>query len=308
MRNDTEVHPLFSSCILDDPWSPVARFRLLSSGINPNSRLMASSQVAGDNGCLACGNCIDACPVVRQNVGLVFDQNLRTSMALENFVQEECRRCYRCVAACPQVSKGLKEVTSGFRRVEKIVHFLAAFVVVSLALTGVTRLHFENALSGSDANFLKYVHRALGSVSILIPLIYYKLDIGHFRRSARRIFCWGKSDMEWLKNAGSHLFSPAGNKKISRNEFNPAQKFWYLFVLSFFPVLYISGALIIFMGGSAEDTTTINLKLLHMVAALSFDIMLFVHVYIKYIREWIISGVSLIRNYQQTKSFIFRSG
>lgn len=308
MRNDEEVHPFFSSCILDEPWSPVARFRLLSSGINPNSRLLASSEVAGDNGCLACGNCIDACPVVRQNVGLVFDQNLRTSMALENFVQDECRRCYRCVAACPQVSKGLKEVTSGFRRVEKIAHILAAFIVVSLALTGVTRLHYGNILSGFEAKFLMYAHRALGLASILVPVGYYKLDIGHFRRSARSIFRWGKSDVEWLKNAGSHLFSPAGNKKISRNEFNPAQKFWYLFVLSFFPVLYISGVLIIFMGGSAEDTTTINLKLLHMVAALSFDIMLFVHVYIKYIREWIISGVSLIRNYQQTKSFIFRNG
>jgi hypothetical protein len=49
----------------------------------------------------------------------------------------------------------------------------------------------------------------------------------------------------------------------------------------------------------------VNLKVFHMVFALPFDIMLFIHIYIKYIREWIQDGLRLFRNYKETKSLIY---
>src|SRR5574340_200894 len=172
MGNDLKLNSVHSNYLLDEAWSPVARFRLLSGGINGNTRLKEYGQVNGDRACLACGNCVDACPVVRQNVGLVFIQNQRTSMALENCVQEECRRCYRCVNSCPQVAKGLKEYAAGFRRVEKIVHLLAAFAIVLLAVTGVTRSHYGDVLGGFEADVLKYAHRTIGVLSVFIPVLY----------------------------------------------------------------------------------------------------------------------------------------
>lgn len=300
-----KLNTIHSHHILDDAWSPVARFRLLSRGVNENTRLMDSSLVFGDCACLACGNCIDACPVVKANVGLMFDQNQRTSMALENYVQEECRRCYRCVKSCPQVNKDLKEYTSGFRRTEKIVHLFAAFTIVSLAATGVTHSHYGEALGSFDANILKYAHRTIGVISILIPFIYYKLDISHFRRTVKNIFSWGRSDWQWIINTCSHIVEQKSDKKIQRNEFNPAQKIWYLFVMSFFPVLYISGLSAIIMGSSIDRTSLINLKVFHMVFALPFDIMLFIHIYIKYIREWIKDSFKLFKNYRETKSLVY---
>ena len=41
---------------------PVARFRLLSKGMEPYHRLYIvdeGSDITGDKGCIACGNCID---------------------------------------------------------------------------------------------------------------------------------------------------------------------------------------------------------------------------------------------------------
>lgn len=305
MGNDAKLKDLHSQHLLDDAWSPIARFRLLSHGVNENTRLLDSSQVIGDSACLACGNCVDNCPVVKTNVGLVFDQNQRTSMALENYVQDECRRCYRCVKSCPQVSKDLKEYTAGFRRVEKIVHLLAAFTIVSLAATGVTHSHYVDILGSFEADALKYAHRTIGVLSIFIPLLYYKLDISHFRRTVKKIFSWGSADWEWLKNTGSHIFTPSRQKALARNEFNPGQKIWYLFIMSFFPILYLSGLTAILMGGSNESTRLVNLKVFHMMFALPFDILLFIHIYIKYIREWIKDGFRLFKNYEETKSFIF---
>jgi len=305
MGNDLKLRTIHSHHVLDEAWSPVARFRLLSCGVNENVRLLDSSQVAGDCACLACGNCVDACPVVKINVGLIFEQNQRTSMALEYYVQEECRRCYRCVKSCPQVSKDLKEYTSGFRRLEKIVHLLAAFTIVSLAATGVTHAHYGDVLGEFDANILKYTHRTIGLISFFIPVIYYKLDISHFRRTLKKIFSWGISDWQWMKNTWSYIFKQKTDMKIQRNEFNPAQKIWYLFIMSFFPVLYMSGLSAIVLGSSIDRTILTDLKVFHMVFALPFDIMLFIHIYVKYIREWIKDSFILFRNFQKNKSFVY---
>jgi cytochrome b subunit of formate dehydrogenase/NAD-dependent dihydropyrimidine dehydrogenase PreA subunit len=305
MGNNSKLNSIHSRYLLDDAWSPVARFRLLSRGVNENTRLLDASQVIGDSACLACGNCIDNCPVVKTNVGLVFDQNQRTSMNLENVVLEECRRCYRCIKACPQVSKDLKEYAASFRRVEKIVHLLAAFTIVSLAATGVTHSHYADVLNPLEADFLKYAHRTIGALAILIPILYYKLDISHFRRTVKKTFTWGHADVEWLKNTWSHIFRPSSQKALARNQFNPGQKVWYLFIMSFFPILYVSGWTAMLMGGGNESASLVNLKVFHMMFALPFDIMLFIHIYIKYIREWMKDGFKMFKNYKETKSFVY---
>ena len=56
-----------------------------------------------------------------------------------------------------------------------------------------------------------------------------------------------------------------------------------------------------------SELALIKSKMVHLVFALSFDLMLFTHVYIKYGREWIKNIVELFRNYQQTKGFVFKS-
>jgi cytochrome b subunit of formate dehydrogenase/uncharacterized protein YbaR (Trm112 family) len=306
MGNSPRINPIFSNFLLDEARSPVARFRLLSQGVNSNTRLVDSDQAAGDCACLACGNCVDVCPVVRHNVGMVFIQNRRTSMSLENFVQEECRRCYRCVNSCPQVSKELKEYASGYRRVEKIVHLLTACIIILLAATGVTRAHYGNALGGFESDVLKYLHRGLGVASILIPVLYYRMDIGHFKRTLHKVFSWGGNDRLWFKDTFAHIFSPKSGRAIARQEFNPIQKIWYLFIMSFFPLLYLSGWSALIFGNPAAGEAGGGPRMLHMAFALCFDIMLFVHVYIKFVREWIGNGYKLYKNYTDNKSLIFR--
>jgi hypothetical protein len=75
--------------------------------------------------------------------------------------------------------------------------------------------------------------------------------------------------------------------------------------MSFFPVLYLSGLGAIVLGGSMDKTNLVNLKVFHMVFALPFDIMLFIHIYVKYIRVWIKDSFRLFKNYKETKSFVY---
>jgi ferredoxin len=91
---------------------PVARFRLLSKGMEPYHRLYIEdqgSEITGDKGCIACGNCIDSCPVLRRDPKRFEKTEQRTSFALESCVGEDCEQCYSCVLACPQVDTAYKD-------------------------------------------------------------------------------------------------------------------------------------------------------------------------------------------------------
>lgn len=305
MANDLKLNSIHKRYLLDEAYSPVGRFRLLSNGVNENTRLLNSSHVMGDCACLACGNCVDACPVVKRKVGLIFDQSRRTSMALENYVQEECRRCYRCVKSCPQVSKDLKEYAAGFRRVEKMVHLLAAVTIALLITTGATLYHYADVLNSFEVTILKYLHSTMGVLSIIIPILYYKLDISHFRRTARNVFSWGGPDSLWLKNTWSKIATVNKEILIKRYEFNPGQKTWYLVIIALFPLIYISGWMAFLSGGPTESKNLDNFVILHLIFVIPFDVMFLVHVYIKYVQGWIRDGFKIVKNYIETKSFVF---
>jgi ferredoxin len=107
--------------ILDIKEPPVARCRLLSKGIEPYHRLNITHDVLdGDCACIACGNCIDSCPVLRREPGRREQTVQRTSFALESLVGEDCEQCYSCVLACPQVDTNIKDHIVDERAVEVI--------------------------------------------------------------------------------------------------------------------------------------------------------------------------------------------
>ena len=115
-RDDTEqkkkMYKDVADIILDTKEPPVARFRLLSRGMEPYHRLDIKdeeSDVTGDKGCLACGNCVDSCPVLRKFPERFQLTEQRTSFALEACVGEDCEQCYSCVLACPQVDTSYKD-------------------------------------------------------------------------------------------------------------------------------------------------------------------------------------------------------
>ena len=89
---------------------PVARCRLLSRGMEPYHRLyLPGDDVTGDKACLACGNCVDSCPVLRREPERLEKTAQRTSFNLENTVAQDCEQCYSCVLACPQVDTEIKD-------------------------------------------------------------------------------------------------------------------------------------------------------------------------------------------------------
>lgn len=294
--------------LLDETQCPVARTRLLSSGVNQNTRLFKPTPVVGDKGCLACGNCVDACPVVREKKGFVFLQNQRTSMALEHMVGEECRRCFSCIKACPQVTKGVKEYAGAFRRGEKIVHFLTAAIIVLLAATGIMLSHYSFILPALEIRVLSWIHRLFALFLLFMPVLYFVLDRRHMIRTFKKAFTWRPTDRDWVDTLIRHI---KDNQRFSlplKVQFNPIQKGWYIYVACIvFPVLGVTG-IIQWLGldyGSISRPWLSFVMLIHMLFALITDILVFVHVYIKYLRNWGILCFDLFRVFKAKRHLIF---
>jgi ferredoxin len=94
--------------IFSDSRPPVARCRLLSSGFGPGHMLKIAEDITGTKACLGCGCCMDACPVLARDPSRRRRTQVRTSMALETLVGEDCDRCGNCALACPQVDPTIK--------------------------------------------------------------------------------------------------------------------------------------------------------------------------------------------------------
>jgi ferredoxin len=112
--------------VLDESRPPVARCRLLSSGFAPyhSLNIADTERIAGFKGCIGCGNCIDACPVLAREPRRRERTPQRTSFALEALVEEDCDRCDNCVLVCPQVDSTIKHYIVNTRMVEGMARLL----------------------------------------------------------------------------------------------------------------------------------------------------------------------------------------
>ena len=286
--------------ILDENNSPVARMRLFSTGINTNNRILQYEPITGDKACLACGNCVDACPVVREKRRFVFTQNQRTSMSLENIVGLDCRRCYACVRACPQVSKPTKEYALGFRRGEKFVHAYTATLIILLAMTGILTYHFKEFMPGWQQAIMKLSHTLAGFCLLAAPLLYYLLDRHHFQRMLKNIFVFGEADLAWLRDFWEFLKHPKGKTLPDWKEFNTYHKFWAAYLLTVVPVLGLTG-IINLLGEGTVGWVIAGISLsLHAFLALMTDLLVITHLYFKLLRSIIRNTVDMGVSYKQS--------
>ncbi len=285
--------------ILDGNNCPVARMRLFSQGIQTNNRIFLYEPITGDKGCLACGNCIDACPVVREKRRFVFTQNQRTSMALENIVNTECRRCYACVRACPQVSKPTKEFVLGFRRVEKFIHAFTAVLIFALAATGIFLFHYKAIIPGWQQFGFRLLHAFAGVLLLSTPALFFLLDRSHFKRAVINNFRFGKVDIAWVKDFWHFLKSPRKYPLPNWKEFNTYHKFWFAYLLTIVPAMGITG-FINLVGEPGVGPFLFAFSFwIHSFFALITDLLVLMHLYFKLLRHifWNIADMS--RSYQK---------
>jgi Fe-S-cluster-containing dehydrogenase component len=116
-RDVKEIEGILNE-ILNTKMPPVARCRLLSTGMGPSHALNITENIVGHKECLGCGNCIDICPFLSREPSRREKTAQRTSMALESTVGEDCDLCDACIMVCPQVDTTIKNYVVNHRMLE----------------------------------------------------------------------------------------------------------------------------------------------------------------------------------------------
>jgi ferredoxin len=87
--------------------------------------LKVSEDIVGTKACLGCGCCMDACPVLARDARRRQRSDVRSSMALETLIGEDCDRCGNCALACPQVDPTIKHYLVQTHLAEGMAELLA---------------------------------------------------------------------------------------------------------------------------------------------------------------------------------------
>lgn len=289
--------------ILRENFSPVARMRLFSRGVQINNRLQLYDAAWCDKGCLACGNCIDACPVVREKERFEFRQNRRTSMSLENIVGEDCRRCYKCVRACPQVSSDTKEFATGFRRGEKFLHASLATLIFTLMATGIFLYHYKPVIPPFHASFYAFFHILAGVLLIVLPLVYYAMDKKHLPWLIHKAWNFGPEDKQWFENFKAFLQHPFSKALPAWTEFNPYHKAWICYLSVALPILAVTG-ICNYLGEGVLGKGFYTLAYsIHSLVALCTDLLILTHLYFKLFRFLIRNISDMYKYWRANKNF-----
>lgn len=242
--------------------------------------------------------CLSGCSGKKR---FVFVQNQRTSMALENIVDTECRRCYACVKACPQVSKATKEFVMGFRRGEKFVHAFAATLIMFLAASGIFMFHYKEALPVWQQMAFILTHSFAGILLLVVPLLYFLLDRDHLKRALKNAFRFGSEDLVWLRSFGKYLKSPGRQPLPSWHEFNTYHKFWFVYLVIVVPLMGLTG-IINLIGEAVLGPVLFGFSSwMHFLFALATDSLVLTHIYFKLLRK-------IFRNFSDMSQCFQQSG
>lgn len=263
--------------VLDLNFPPVARFRMLSQGISTAHRMENGQDITGNQGCIACGNCVDRCPQVRRLKGQLTSSNNRTSMHLENVVDDSCLRCYDCINSCPQVDRQLKNYAVRFRMTEKMVHWFLVAVYVIAATSGIGLNHFHLNWDPTFIFIIGLIHRTASVGVLLTPILLYIYDREHMARILKRSFTWSGADWEWIKNAVRYA---TGDKNVSlyQGEYNPGQKVWYILLTGSFLVLGASG-IVQWVGTPYFSAAMVETwRIVHVFYAMAVDTCVAIHI------------------------------
>jgi cytochrome b subunit of formate dehydrogenase len=168
-------------------------------------------------------------------------------------------------------------------------------------MSGMVLSHYRDALPGFEVFVLDLTHRVFGITLMVVPYLYLMLDRKHLLRWLKKVFLWRRIDWLWIRKLSCHFKEPRNNPMPYTGEFNPGQKAWYVFITLMIPLMSVTGLLLLLGFSSAHTSFYANIKLLHMAVALVTDILLLVHIYLKYLRNWGVKIYAIFKSYKYKK-------
>ena len=166
-----------------------------------------------------------------------------------------------------------------YQKPVRILHWVCAVAFTILFITGISRFVSSQGQVASGG-WLYILHLTAGVVFIAAPAIYLLTNRKASLIGIRRVFVWGKEDLDWMKAAPHYYFLGDEQAMPPQGYLNTLQKVWFLLVIVFGLILAVSG-IIMWAFEPVASVEFLELMLFaHDVAFIAIGIMFLVHIYI----------------------------
>lgn len=135
-----------------------------------------------------------------------------------------------------------------FGKGSRWLHWIVVFSSLALLVTGIFLYVHQWGIVAEDG-WTRLFHRIMGVVFVSIPVLYLLLTPGSSLSWIKKVFTWGKDDVEWLRAAPDYYFGGDESKMPPQPEMNSGQKLWALVAILCAVGLAITGMIMWFFKG-----------------------------------------------------------
>ncbi len=167
-----------------------------------------------------------------------------------------------------------------YRKPTRILHWVHAGAFITLLITGlILFLPPPISLLAQDSG-TRLIHRIAAIIFVAAPLIYIPMNWKATLIGVKEALNWGKEDLNWLQAAPRYYFLADEEAMPPQPHMNTGQKLWWLMVLIFGALFFITGAIMWFAKTTAPAALLQWMVFLHDVAFIATGCMFFVHTYL----------------------------
>lgn len=128
------------------------------------------------------------------------------------------------------------------------LHWMIVLSSFALLVTGAFLWVPQWGIVAEDG-WTRLLHRIMGVVFIAIPVLYLVFKPMASLSWIKKVFTWGRDDIEWLKAAPDYYFGGDKSKMPPQPEMNSGQKLWALTAIVCGVGLIITGLILWFSDG-----------------------------------------------------------
>ncbi|OGO03288.1 MAG: hypothetical protein A2Y91_01560 [Chloroflexi bacterium RBG_13_54_8] len=166
-----------------------------------------------------------------------------------------------------------------FKARTRWLHWVVTLAALTLGLTGLF-LYVPQFGSVAQDSYTRIIHRIAAVIFVGAPLLYFLIAPRMSLTFLRKVFTWGKDDLEWLQAAPDYYFGGDESKMPPQPEMNSGQKLWSVVAVGSFVGFFVTGLLMWVFKGSISSGAFQASVFVHDACFIVGGAMLLVHLYL----------------------------
>lgn len=166
-----------------------------------------------------------------------------------------------------------------FKPRSRWLHWVVVMAAFTLAITGLF-LYVPQMGAAAQDGYTRIIHRVAAVVFVGAPVLYFLVAPKVSLSFLKKVFSWGKDDLEWLEAAPDYYFGGEESKMPPQPEMNTGQKLFALVSVVCFVGFLVTGILMWVFKGSISPGGFEASVFLHDVFFIVGGAMLLLHIYL----------------------------